>query len=205
MLGDKMKSFVSEMFSKGRFYGFLDMDVSKSYIYQRSVNEELDQLIESHKRCEELESIVDKLEDDNKEHELNYEYYVSSFNALKKENEQLKEDAEKRKKLVFVSVEHTENDPDCECNECSYVRMEAQIAESEKYEKLGMAIEFVRVHIDESGYTYNSINDIMQGYKKRLENYYNSYTMNIMIDDCKESLKLLYPYWYREQLGKDRG
>ena len=65
--------------------------------------------------------------------------------------------------------------------------------------ELGQAIEFIRVHIDESGYTYNSVNDIMQGYKKRLENYYNSYTMNIMIDDCEESLKILYPYWYREQ------
>lgn len=79
-----------------------------------------------------------------------------------------------------------------------------ELEELENFAKLGMAIEFIRVHIDESGYTYNSVSDIIQGYHKRLNNYYNSYTMNIMIDDCEESLKILYPYWYRKEVTNDK-
>lgn len=42
----------------------------------------------------------------------------------------------------------------------------------------------IREFIEQRGYSYN-VNDILKGYQKRKDGYYNSYTMN----DCLENLE----------------
>ena len=79
----------------------------------------------------------------------------------------------------------------------------SQLQEQEPYVELGKAVEFIRVSLDESGFTYSDVTEIMFGYKKRLNDEYNSYTMNQMIDHCLESLEILYPYWYRNEVNNE--
>lgn len=48
----------------------------------------------------------------------------------------------------------------------------------------------VKKFIKERGYSYH-VGDVVEGYYKRLEGYYNSYTMNDCIDHLEDELKQL--------------
>ncbi|WP_017797588.1 hypothetical protein [Oceanobacillus kimchii] len=51
----------------------------------------------------------------------------------------------------------------------------------------------IREFINKRGYSYN-VMDVLRGYQKRLDGYYNSYTMNDCLDhlerECEEVIRL---------------
>ena len=53
-----------------------------------------------------------------------------------------------------------------------------------------MAKKRIGSYIGYCGYTY-TVEDVVEGYKKRLGNFYNSYTMNDVIDRTVKYLKIL--------------
>lgn len=52
------------------------------------------------------------------------------------------------------------------------------------------AYKRVKAFIKQRGYSYH-VGDVVTGYYKRLEGFYNSYTMNDCIDNLEEDLKEL--------------